>query len=217
MKKWLNNPLVVGALALIAFGVVFRNVVWPIIHKEEAPGGGPSVTSAVTSIVTAPFTGQTQGGAPVDMGTVTPMDLSVVGWEQNPTRDPFTAYAPVTTYAAEENAPPKQARDLLILKAIVVEPGLKMAYINKKIVKEGDIIDNYKILRISPGMVLVSGPLGKEELTFSKGKSNPPMAPASHQPASAAQPEQTGGNGQFVVSAVKGAELIKQVAAGPGN
>ncbi len=163
MKNLLQNQAVVGVLALVAMVVVFINIIMPLT------GGGGFVSSKV---------GELLDSSPVQSAKeilvskeVQPLDYSLIGWTETPIRDPFKPVEFLDTgkeVAGEKVFDnPVPAHEVLSLLGIVVQPDFRLAMINKSIVKEGDTIGGYRVVSIKPGVVSVSGPLGRENISFS--------------------------------------------------
>ncbi|MBI5815690.1 MAG: hypothetical protein HZB29_08790 [Nitrospinae bacterium] len=165
MKRLLNNPIVVGAMALVAALIVYINVIRPLMPKSAPPPEQVADAGAATP-GKAP-------AAPVVTAALA-IDYSAAGWAPAPRRDPFSSVPLSPIGAAAER--PKQAKDMLQLTAIVIEPGYRAASINKSFVKVGQNVDNYRVIGIAPEEVTVAGPLGRETITFAWNRGGPGSA-----------------------------------------
>jgi hypothetical protein len=162
--KLLNNPIVVGILAVLALALVFMNVVWPMLRKAPQSAKQPA---APTPPLTTPFTSAMRAtdqardiasqfsnstaaaNAALAMASAAPSPSSVniesatprtnlMRWTGTPQRDPFQIRHLRKT-ASETNAYPP-AMQLLTLGGIWRQPGGTLAVINKRVFNEGDTI-----------------------------------------------------------------------------
>ncbi|GMT41862.1 MAG: hypothetical protein IEMM0002_0273 [bacterium] len=156
MKKLFNNPMVVGAMVLIALGIVSWNLIGPTIGEK-------TVHKTVEPTTAVKKKSKENEAAPVlknepDRKNVNKKKL---GWKWDGKRDPFkTPEAPVIQ--KKYIAPTMRLR----LYAVWVEPGVSYAYINDNIYKEGDRIGAYRVAEIKPDSVLLKGPKGDRFLKF---------------------------------------------------
>ena len=176
--KLLQNPYVVGALALVAAAFIYFNVVGPML-KRNAPAPAPAPAVSIGAVTPTPASTETKPKESSPSPTqrkiepAASIDLNQVGWALNgfPRRDPFqvnTAPGPGQKFTP--------AMELLTLKAIWRQTGGNLAVINNQIVIPGDIIGDFKIEAIEQDLVWVQGPGGRERVDF---KLAPPPKPAS--------------------------------------
>ncbi len=156
--KIFKNPVFVGILAVIALAVVFNNIIKPIFFK----GGGKQAVKNVRN--SKPAVAKEKAVKPEAVqGKI---DYDNVGWAESFVRDPFKLEALAEELARVEEAEKKRTRRIDTLTAVIVEPGVRLAVINNKIVGLGESYFEFKVLRISSGMVLLEGPEGNKKLTF---------------------------------------------------
>lgn len=158
MKKLLNNPLFVGAMALVAVGVVVMNVVRP----TRGPGA-PHQTTSVKKAVPEESSDKKPAQPATEMSPEEVADRDRIRWRQKPAiRDPFRPKTSVSGKTSKRTRAQKQFR----LYGIWVEPGVRLAAINDKIVSEGDRIGGYRVDKIKPDSVLLKGPRNSRLLKF---------------------------------------------------
>lgn len=173
--KLLRNPLIVGALVLIALVVVVIQFK-PRFLSSNAPvqgntGGAPT---PVPAVVPQPNASAAQQKAPpgssIDVQTI---EANSARWNNSLQRDPFLARS---SFPQSTNAP---ARDLLTLNAIWRQTSGDLAVINNRIVVAGDRVLMFSVSRIEADGVWVDGPNGPERIEFTGG------LPAKSAPAAA--------------------------------
>lgn len=153
----LKSKIVVGALALIAVGVVFKNVVLPIFGFFETTAAPVKLFSAPAlsvsaSAVAAPKT-----------------QLKDLAWILDIKKDPFKTiqHLPdrivksVLRKARPKSRPgkakPVKKEQEFTLVGVVVEPDGRFAVINDEVVAEGDRYKGYEVVKIHKDSVLLKG------------------------------------------------------------
>ncbi|HEY6168078.1 MAG TPA: tetratricopeptide repeat protein [Verrucomicrobiae bacterium] len=178
--KLLQNPYVVGALALVAAAFVYFNVVAPTLKRNvPAAAPPPAVSVGVPAAATAPKNTETKPADPASASAqrkiepAASIDLNQVGWAFNgsPRRDPFQVN---TRRTLDTNRPPS-ATELLTLKAIWRQTGSNLAVVFKKsgggaILGEGESILGFQIDTIGSDSVWMHGQGGREQLGFDPGQ-----------------------------------------------
>lgn len=160
--KLLQNPWVVGAMALTGIGVLAFNVGGPLYKKYAR--NRPSAPKAAASVpVTA------AAPAPVSPGAPVPSDLDhahftarMRDWVQTPPTDPFTPPPPPRPDAPKGPT----AASVLKLQGTWRQTGSMVAVINRQAVIAGEMVDGFAVQRIEADRVLVVGPRGVEEIRF---------------------------------------------------
>lgn len=169
--KPLQSPLLVGALVVVAVGMIAYQVVPPLWRKflpgqpvprildkpapaasaaAQATQGPPSAATAPAAIIPE---------ANIELPTV---QANAVRWAESPARDPFQIRYVGTNRPG--TYPP--AMELLTLYGVWLQTGSKLAVINNRIVNEGDQFQDYKIQTIEATHVWVDGPNGREQVFF---------------------------------------------------
>lgn len=166
--KLLRNKSFVIMLAIVAVGVVTKNIILPLFHSVR-----PS-SRIENNGVTKELKGEVfQQIEPIENEYAEVADFNNMEWAHDYLRDPFRA---LTTGEAEtvsvantdasvdsgEGSLPIQ--DFLV--AIVHESGRALAVINDVIVSEGDYYDDYKVIKIGFDSVKLEGPDGYKMLEF---------------------------------------------------
>ncbi|MBF0170460.1 MAG: hypothetical protein HQK87_05135 [Nitrospinae bacterium] len=158
LKKFFNSPLFVGLMAMAAVGVVYINVILPLIGDTRLPRSVREPLAALTGAVAE--------SSPT-LAALNPFDRSAAGWVETPGRDPFLPH-PVpegpTGPDGETEALPRAA-DLFTLAGTMIDPGARLASVNGRMVREGDQLHEYRIDRIEPGLVWLTGPRGAESIS----------------------------------------------------
>lgn len=166
--KLLQNPWVVGILAMAALFVVFRNTITPLWQRIGQVKD--NVTALSAEVKAAAASEKKTAPAPPLKPEIKPlagMDLPAIQtnyahWVDSPRRDPFIGqFAPLTRAGSY---PP--AMQLLTLRGIWRQTGGKLAAINNQILSEGDDVLAFHIETIESDLVWVQGPNGREQVTF---------------------------------------------------
>ena len=202
--KFLRNPWVTGALALIALAVVFYQVFAPQRSRRPAPvsPASPAAASMPPNAVApagnsaSPATplqhsaspalasrGATGGlaEAPGPGMDRTYLESRFAGWINAPQRDPFLLVAPVP--AQKILVPTNSPVALWKLTGIWNQAGSRLAVINNKVYGEGDEIQGFRIQRIEGDEVWFNGTNGLERLGLQRHRSAVPPAPPNAPPA----------------------------------
>lgn len=197
--KLLQNPVVVGSLAVVALALVFRNALAPIwqraAHRPTATRAEQPapVESTANVLPTTPATPEVVVPNRPRLDRIQPeasIDLAQVGWKANgtPRRDPFQINPATITNLARLYPP---AGDLFSLKAIWRQTGSSLAVINGRVLNVGDAITalvhsktagepdanlKFQIQSIEDSSVWLEGPGGREQLEFKTVTSVPTSA-----------------------------------------
>jgi hypothetical protein len=164
--KPLQNPIVVGALALVAVLLVFRSATQPILKRsapaKQQPAAPAAVKEKTPPAPVAPAAPTMADARQAEQGTG--IDLARVGWDFNaaPPRDPFQMNESLLPPA--RLAPP--AGEVLNLTAIWRQTGDSLAVINGRILRRDDSIEGFQIESIETNFVWVQGAAGREPLEF---------------------------------------------------
>lgn len=166
MKKLLNNPVVIGCVAVVAVACVLFTV-----RKRLNRFVRPVATAVKNQVLTPaePAPAVASPAIAVDPGMVRPIDRAyarsrVPRWIDSPSRDPFSKHP--MQIAVAPAAGPTNAPVPLKVTAIWHQTGKRLAVINSQLVTEGDKVFDYVIDRIENTVVLVRGPLGPERIEF---------------------------------------------------
>lgn len=165
--KLLQNPWVVGTLAVAGLGVVAFNIGKPIYQRrarQSAPATAPA-KPGTPAAGTAPAAKAAATPASVPAGK--PVDRVHLAnrmrdWVQAAPTDPF---APPAHPVAEAPKGPR-AVDVLKLQGIWRQTGGMVAVINRQPLTEGETVAGFTVHRIEADQVLVTGPHGLEEIHF---------------------------------------------------
>jgi hypothetical protein len=187
--KILQNKYFVILLAVFAFGLLGRNLLWPIVKRRfparaaaAAPASTPpaasakQASSAPAKSNSAAATASLKQTKPEVRDDSTPaMNIleaaaSAPRWSQHPRRDPFKM--------AGGRSDGKAARDLLTLSGVLRQTQSTLAVLNNQVLTAGDIILGFKIETVEDRCVWVTGPNGREQVEF---KYSLPPAPQARQ------------------------------------
>lgn len=152
-----KSLVLVGLLVVIALVVVFRSVLWPILHQPSQPKPGKVAAPAAPKPTIV-----TNKSASVSTVDSLALKTNLVRWMESPRRDPFLMQKIDTNQPGNY----RRAMEVLTLKAILHQSGSTLAVIDTQVVKENDMIRGYRILAIGAEHVWVEGPIGLEELVF---------------------------------------------------
>lgn len=167
--KLLQNPWVVGLLAVAGLGVVGYNFGKPIYQRrvrarQAAAAPSQPVTPgpvAATSAAAQPAA-SAQAFPPGQAVDRAQLANRMREWVQAAPTDPF---APPAQPLAEAPKGPR-AVDVLRLQGIWRQTGGMVAVINRLPLTEGEAVSGFTLHRIESDLVLVSGPHGLEEIHF---------------------------------------------------
>lgn len=147
----LKSKIVVGALALMAVGVVFKNIVLPIFGSFQTP-------TATVELFSAP---ELSVGASAVAAPKT--ELKDLAWILDIKKDPFKTIQhlpdriikPVLRKARPGKAKKVEKKQRYTLVGVVVEPDRRFAVINDEVVAEGDRYKGYEVVKIDKDSVLL--------------------------------------------------------------
>ena len=174
----LRSPWVSGALVLVALGTVGYQVL--TVSRAGGRSGGPQAPAAASpgplAASPAPQRALPNPPAPAKGQPSLPsigMDreyiaLHFANWKVGTSRDPFLLHQSTAPQKASTNA---SSVSKWKLKAIWHQTGSRIAAINQGIYREGDSIENYKIIRIEDDAVWFQNPDSLDHLEFSKQQS----------------------------------------------
>ena len=170
--KALNDPWVVGALAISAIAMVGYQLVQAKGARPRPlrPAVSTPVSGAAASVSGAPYRSGLITAEGTNMAVrLTNVDTSyfearITSWAESPQRDPFHLLSgkPVLKVAAPSPVPTWK------LNAIWQQAGKPLVVIHRKVYHEGEEIGRYKIARIDEAQVWFQGPEGLESLGFGK-------------------------------------------------
>jgi len=134
MRKLLNNPWLVGAIAVIALGFVIHSILPSKPHYSQVASE------------TADGTPTEGNGDVADASTISiPNALKALAIS-SPLRDPFALTASVEkTAAVEKEAPPADSVDSVHLSAVWIQKDSNLALVNGRIVGPGEEFGRLKI------------------------------------------------------------------------
>ncbi len=166
IRKLFNNRLFIIGLALCSGLLIVRSVATPFLSTPdfgdvEAPEyfpeeDGPAVLEVVATVPAGSQANST------DEDRMWRAEQSVLSgrltWNEVPRRDPFSgvsAASIASTVAAPSYQVPPQA-EVPRLDALVAGPDSLFAVLNDQIVREGDLLGPYRIVRIAPDGVRIA-------------------------------------------------------------
>ncbi len=183
----LRNPVVTGALALVAIGLVFYRVVQPSWSRYAIAKGRTMATATAVTAPPVPATVARENPPaalttpeattnPTPLTSPRPVDRAYAErhleeWADAPSRDPFLLIPVVPTRPVHQYPSPVTKWKL---KAIWRQANVRVAAINDHVYSEGDSIEGYRIEKIDGDQVWFQGPDRMEPLRF-----NAPPAAAS--------------------------------------
>ena len=181
MKKALQNPFIVGTLAIVAMVVVFRST-----FKKEPTAAVPAAATLEPAKSSAGKTGNTPPQAQKKI------DATLADWTTTTLhRNPFNAIKEEPKSAPEMktsngNIAPVITRLPLTLSAILFEGKRQLAVINGQVVGRGDRFLDYDIEDILADQVILHGSGGRTVVAFPEpSKSAEPIAGHSSRTGSA--------------------------------
>lgn len=161
--KLLQNPWVVGAMALAGFGVLAFNVGGPLYKKyaRNRPSVPKMAAANVPAAVAVPVAVSPAVPVPSELDHAH-FTARMRDWVQTPPTDPFTPPP-----APRPDAPKgPTAASVLKLQGTWRQTGSMVAVINRQAVIAGEVVDGFTVQRIEADRVLVVGPRGVEEIRF---------------------------------------------------
>ena len=163
--KFLRNPKFVIVLAVLALGLVVRNVFWPMISAMRPrkaavraavlPTNASTMVKAVAAVKSVLVTDD-PAPPPLLKMELEAAQVGAARWSQSPARDPFRSRLASESRTAQ----------LLRLKGVWRQKDGDLAVINSRVLAEGDGILDYRVEKIETDQVWVSGPYGREALYF---------------------------------------------------
>lgn len=161
--KLLQNPWVVGAMALAGFGVLAFNVGGPLYKKYARNRPSAPRAAAASLPATAAIPVAENPAAPVPSALDhAHFTARMRDWVETPPTDPFTPPP-----APRPDAPKgPTAASVLKLQGTWRQTGSMVAVINRQAVIAGEVVDGFTVQRIETDRVLVVGPRGVEEIRF---------------------------------------------------
>lgn len=165
MRKLLNNPWVVGALALAALAFVGM----PLLPRQSAVVSPESTDSHALVVVDDAVSVDGSGEETLPAGSA-PTDIALALKElaiATPLRDPFAARTkalPALVFA--EQAPVADSVDTLRLSAIWIQGATTFVLINGAIRQAGDVFSRFKIESATRDGVWVTHWKGRDFLSL---------------------------------------------------
>ena len=181
----LRNPLVTGALAVVAVVVVIYQLL-PVFRgrggASHAHASAPAL--AVAAAAEPAHTPRSSGLLPAGPSKTTArvatsgiereyVALHFAGWVEGARRDPFLLHQPLNPQKGSTNA---SSVSKWKLRAIWRQTDSRVAAINRGIYKEGDVLEGYKIIRIEDEAVWFQNADSLDHLEF---HGSAPVAPTS--------------------------------------
>ena len=163
-RRALKNPLAVVGLCILAGLTIYQNVMESTLHS-----------SLPYSIDTTPLQSVTTQAMTTSSSSVV-HDKERTRWIEHPKRDPFApitlanwsnptserSSVPVTSRQKPDQPSPKK----LILKAVAIKTQQRSAVINRQVVYEGEMIEDYQVVSIQLQGVWLTRQGKREFLTF---------------------------------------------------
>lgn len=150
-----------GALAAIVAGALVWNF-WPATKPASKPP--PAAVAQAANPASAPAPGAAEGeGEPStnveEQLPLAPLDPAFAQgrwsrWLELPRLDPFMVMYPLAPVVAE-NLEPELDASRFRLMALWLQTGSRMAVLDDRIRSEGELHEDYRILRIEPDQVVV--------------------------------------------------------------
>lgn len=157
MTNLLNNKLVVAGLVLGACAIIYFRVVGPAVEmffpeKLEAVVLDIEEVEILDMDGSESFSGSTEQELQLANAkyNLTKIDVRHLRWNENPTRNPFTAENSSALLPVSKGEPATAPKNPALpqVSAIVNSRKLKFAVIDGEILREGEIIDGYRLSRI---------------------------------------------------------------------
>lgn len=176
--KLLQNKFAVILLAVLALGLLFRNIVWPLMKVRyparpaaaATPSVAPVAAQRTAASIPTPATAtaakvqsSSEQAADAPVPTVPSMNVAEASahsgqWLLSPKRDPFKL--------SGGPSDGKAARDLLTLRGVLRQTQSTLVVLNNQVLSVGDSILGFKIESIEDQRVWVNGPNGREQVEF---------------------------------------------------
>lgn len=207
--KLLRNPVVVGLLAVVAVLVVFHQVFGTKLLRSWSAGkASVTATKKVTPAKKSPppraaTTAKQNRKASSSKAAVTQTNLDETllpdqevdaayiaerfpTWANAPLRDPFMLLSPAVEdpafFAGETNSPVPS----WTLHAIWNQTDSRLAVVNDRVQRVGDVIEGYELIQIGNDEVWFRGPWRNERLGFAEPQKGPPPGKAKRPKAKTA-------------------------------
>jgi len=208
--KLLRNPVVVGILAAAAFGLVAYQILANTVFRGRPMFGGKKAATTTVAKTKAPaktppaapkgkassqsakaglpkaviYTNLETALLPTQGVDIVAIEPKFNAWVTGPARDPFLLLQPVSPDASLLNTETNSPVPTWILGAIWHQTDSRLAVINNKIYRVGDVVqEGYKLIRIEKDEVWFQGPRRNERLGFPPPKKGvPPKAPKKTTP-----------------------------------
>ena len=174
--KLLRNPIAVAVLVLMAL-VVIGYQFWPMLRPRFARSSPPPPTapaaapSAPAKAEKPPAVTPTLPQSSTNTLDIAMLESNSVQWVEAPRNDPFR----VRFYVGAQGTNSRPAREVLTLNAVWQQTDdFPLAVINNHVFSEGDVIVlknrdvilQYRVSDIEPDCVWVDGPNGREPVRF---------------------------------------------------
>lgn len=176
--KLLRNPMAVGVLVVLAMAVIVYQF-WPMLRPRfvrSSPAAPPPAPPAATPSAPARPAPRPTGTNALSQVSTSSLDIVVLEvnsarWAEAPRSDPFK----VRFYVGPQNTNSRPAMELLTLNAVWQQSNdSPLAVINNHVFNEGDfivlkdrdVVLQYKVSAIEPDRVWVDGPNGREPVRF---------------------------------------------------
>ncbi len=162
--KLLKSKSFVVFLAIVAVGIVTKNIILPLFPSSHPPSQIES-SEEVEQQKEEVF----QQIEFMEEKSVPIADFNNIDWAHGYLRDPFMEKTMVAVEAVNDtlvvlDEEKLQIQDVLV--AVVHDSGKALAVINDVIVGEGDYYDDYKVVKIGLDSVKLEGPDGNKTLEF---------------------------------------------------
>ncbi|RMH07820.1 MAG: hypothetical protein D6704_04235 [Nitrospirae bacterium] len=171
MRKALNNPRVVAGLCVAAAASVVWNGLPAVMStaKHESPPDPVQESSPLSSPREADMASESTQIHP--SRSLILKKGRQLSWPRSLPRDPFLPHGTgfprdFVQGAGQQGANDSDQEPTLRLQGIMMREKAPIAVINRTIVREGDRVDGYQVVRILSNAVLVQGPEGERWLGF---------------------------------------------------
>jgi hypothetical protein len=180
--KFLQNPVAVGVLALLALALIGKNALAPLLKRSSArkvaaaapanPAPAPAALAQTTPTPIAVAPTPPPAAAPVTITNIEPaqpleaqkIKTESKNWVDTAVRDPFKTMAQKVNATRNAEHPPASSR--LALKGVWMQTGSSIAVVNGRVLAKDDTILDYRIESIEADRIWVQGPNGREAVEF---------------------------------------------------
>jgi len=174
VRKWLNKPPAVAALVVLAIGIVYFNVLPPMDSAPQSSAVMPS--EALFQPLSDLNVATTAEIAPVAMA-IDWHEVETLTDSSSGRIDPFRSYTPApipigapVSYTKRSDAvvatPVPTLPDFPAIRAIIIGASLKYAMIGHEMVKEGDRVNGYEVVKITTELITLRGSAGSIDLLY---------------------------------------------------